>query len=126
MENDNNHDAKNSLITILLLVLLTTGSLIPLISSRPYDPQLGKVTLVDEQKADARLWQDPIAAVERHINQINQLKSTKPDPRVSSEAINVFRDKIAKKINGDLRIIAVSVFGNAYSETVEFRQRYRY
>ncbi|GKS69353.1 hypothetical protein W03_13570 [Nitrosomonas sp. PY1] len=65
MGNDNNQDSKNSLISILLLIMLATGTLInPLTSSRPFDPFNQKLPLLDEQKIDARLWQDPIVATE--------------------------------------------------------------
>lgn len=123
MGNDNNHDSKTGLISILLLILFTTGTLInPLTSSRPHGPQSPKLFSPDVNKVDARLWQDPIAVVEKHIYQEKSNESLK------GETLDSFRKKIEKQIKEDivLKIIAVSVFGGSYSELIEYRQRYRY
>lgn len=75
MGNDNNQDSKNGLISILLLIMLATGTLIdPLTSSRPFDPLNKKLTLMDERKIDARLWQDPIAVTEQFLSNKKEAK----------------------------------------------------
>ncbi|MBY0485067.1 hypothetical protein [Nitrosomonas sp.] len=125
MAADNNHDSKTGLIPILLLIMLATGTLInPLTSSRPHDSQYtNKLLSSDVRKVDARLWQDPIAAVERHLNQDKEAEK-----KLSPKSIDEFRKEIGSKIQNDtdLRIIAISVFGSSYPELTEFRQRYRY
>lgn len=123
MGNENNHDSKTGLISILLLILFATGTLInPLTSSRPHDSQSPKLFSPDVNKVDARLWQDPIAVVEKHIYQEKSNESLK------GETLDSFREKIEKQIKEDivLKIIAISVFGGSYSELIEYRQRYRY
>jgi|CXWL01.1.fsa_nt_gi hypothetical protein len=129
MGNDNNQDSKNGLISILLLIMLVTGTAInnPLTSSRPYDSQNSKLISPEAHQVDARLWQDPIVAVDRHTN---HLKNSGKDPEKIAYS---FKDFLAKEksdnkenIYTDLRVIAISVFGSSYSELVEFRQRYRY
>jgi len=131
MGSDNNQDSKYSLIPILLLIMLTTGTLIPLTSSRPNEPQHSKILSTDDHKADARLWQDPIVAVERNVNQLKSIQSTADfDAKIERDSMDKFRDKIKEELGGSvdgaLKIIAISVFGSSYSESVEFRQRYRY
>ncbi len=125
MAADNNHDSKTGLISILLLIMLATGTLInPLTSSRPHDPQYtNKLLSSDVRKVDARLWQDPIAAVERHLNQDKE-----SEKKLLPKSIDEFRKEIGSEIQNDtdLRIIAISVFGSSYPELTEFRQRYRY
>ncbi len=125
MGNDNNQDSKNSLISILLLIMLATGTLIdPLTSSRPSDPFTRKLPLLDEQKIDARLWQDPIAVTEQFHN--NKKKAEQNNHR-EYLPIEKFTDRIKQEIDDktNLKVIAVSVFGSSYSEPVEYRLRYR-
>ncbi len=127
MGNDNNQDSKNGLISVLLLIMLVTGTAInnPLTSSRPYDSQNSKLMSPEAHKVDARLWQDPIASIGKHVLQMEgsdmeQLKKT--------NSFDNFIKEIPNRVNesNDLRVIAISVFGSSYSELVEFRQRYRY
>ncbi len=126
MGNDNNQDSKNGLISILLLIMLATGTLIdPLTSTRPFDPQNKKLSLMDERKIDARLWQDPIAVTEQFFKGNKEAKQN--DDRIYYP-INRFTRKVKQEISGkdvSLKIIAVSVFGSSYSEPVEYRLRYR-
>ncbi len=127
MGTDNNQNSKNGLISILLLIMLVTGAAVnnPLTSSRPHDSQHTKLLSSDSGKVDARLWQDPVAAVERYINQ-NKDSGKKSPPETGS--MSDFFKKIKGDINENagLRIIAISVFGSSYPELTEFRQRYRY
>lgn len=126
MGNDNNQDSKNGLITILLFIMLTTGTLIdPLTSTRPFDPQNKKLSLMDERKIDARLWQDPIAVTEQFLN--NNKEAKQNDDR-TYYLITEFARKIKQEIDDktvNLKVVAVSVFGSSYSEPVEYRLRYR-
>lgn len=126
MGNDNNQDSKNGLITMLLLIMLTTGTLIdPLTSTRPFDPQNKKLSLMDERKIDARLWQDPIAVTEQFLKNRKEENQKKTD---QYKLIAKFIEDIKPEISGktSLKVIAVSIFGSSYSEPVEYRLRYRY
>ena len=116
MGNDGSQDSKNGLISILLLIMLATGTLIdPLTSSRPFDPFNKKLSLMDERKIDARLWQDPIAVTEQFLN--NRKETEQNDGR-TYHPITQFTQQIKQEI-GDktisLKVIAVSVFGSTYS-----------
>lgn len=126
MGNDNNQDSKNGLISILLLIMLATGTLIdPLTSSRPFDPLNKKLSLMDERKIDARLWQDPIAVTEQFFK--NNKEAERNDDRTYN-SINDFTRKIKQEIGDEavsLKVVAVSVYGSSYSEPVEYRLRYR-
>lgn len=127
MGNDNNQDSKNGLITILLLIMMVTGTAInnPLISSRPFESQNSKLISPETHKVDARLWQDPIASIGKHVLQMKE-----PDTGQLKEtnSFDNFIKEIPNRVNksNDLRVIAISVFGSSYPELVEFRQRYRY
>lgn len=126
MGNDNNQDSKNGLISILLLIMLVTGTAInnPLTSSRPYESQNSKLISPEAHKVDTRLWQDPIASIGKHIL---QMKKSDMD-QLKKNSFDNFIKEIPNRVNesNDLRVIAISVFGSSYSELVEFRQRYRY
>ncbi|MBP9101984.1 MAG: hypothetical protein KBF68_11610 [Nitrosomonas sp.] len=127
MGNDNNQDSKNGLISILLLIMLITGTAInnPLTSSRPYDSQSSKLISPEAHKVDARLWQDPIASVAKHVF---QMKESDTDQLRKTNSFDSFIEKIPNRVDGDtnFRVVAISVFGSSYPELVEFRQRYRY
>lgn len=127
MGNDNNQDSKNGLISILLLIMLITGTAInnPLTSSRPYDSQSSKLISPEAHKVDARLWQDPIASVAKHVF---QMKESDTDQLRKTNSFDNFIKEIPNRVNksNGLRVIAISVFGSSYPELVEFRQRYRY
>jgi len=127
MGNDNNQDSKNGLISILLLIMLITGTAInnPLTSSRPYDSQSSKLISPEAHKVDARLWQDPIASVAKHVF---QMKESDTDQLRETNSFDSFIEKIPNRVDGDtnFRVVAISVFGSSYPELVEFRQRYRY
>lgn len=126
MGNDSSQDSKNGLISILLLIMLATGTLIdPLTSSRPFDPFNKKLSLMDKRKIDARLWQDPIAVTEQFFK--NNKEAKQNDDR-DYDSIGKFTDRISQEIGDEavsLKVVAVSVFGSSYSEPVEYRLRYR-
>ena len=104
-----------------MVVLLAAGVLIkqvPLQSARPNDPERVKFVPAAQQDVEARLWQDPFAAVEKQEGRSGPKTHT-------PEAL---RDLIQKKstADGQVKIIAVSVFGGSYSEAAESRRRTRF
>ena len=69
MNNDNAGGLLANPLPIVMVVLLAAGVLIkqvPLQSARPSDPERVKFVPVAQQDVEARLWQDPFAAVEKH------------------------------------------------------------
>ena len=69
MSNDNAGGLLANPLPIVMVVLLAAGVLIkqvPLQSARPSDPERVKFVPAAQQDVEARLWQDPFAAVEKH------------------------------------------------------------
>ena len=125
MTNDSG-GSKANLIPVVLFVLLTTGVLIdPLTSSRPNDTGYLKPARTSHDKVEARLWQDPVVAVDKHVKKLEE--EEKAGRRISENAnkSNTISD-LKKDIANNVKIIAVSVQGQSYSEAIESRQRSRY
>ena len=69
MNNENTGNLLANPLPIVMVVLLAAGVLIkqvPLQSARPSDPERVKFVPAAQQDVEARLWQDPFAAVEKH------------------------------------------------------------
>src|SRR5262249_43281755 len=90
----------------------------PVQSARPNGRERMKFVPAAQQDVEARLWQDPFAAVER------QETRSKPAAHTSEKQ----RERIQAKLNADrhVTVIAVSVFGGSYSEAAESRRRTRF
>ena len=68
MSNENTGNLLANPLPIVMVVLLAAGVLIkqvPLQSARPSDPERVKFVPAAQQDVEARLWQDPFAAVEK-------------------------------------------------------------
>jgi hypothetical protein len=121
MSNDNAGGLLANPLPIVLVALLAAGVLIkhvPLQSARPNDPERVKFVPADQQDVEARLWQDPFAAVEKHEARSKRAAHTSEKQR----------ERIQKIRNADrhVTVIAVSVFGGSYSEAAESRRRTRF
>lgn len=124
MANDSG-GSKANLIPVVLFVLLTTGVLIdPLTSSRPNDTGYLKPARTSHDKVEARLWQDPVVAVDKHVKKLEEEKANR-GIREDTNKYNTI-DHLKQNINDSVKIIAVSVQGQSYSEAIESRQRSRY
>ena len=69
MSNDNAGGLLSNPLPIVMVALLAAGVLIkqvPLQSARPSDSERVKFVPAAQQDVEARLWQDPFAAVEKH------------------------------------------------------------
>ena len=89
-----------------------------------------------QQDVEARLWQDPFAAVEKHRKSSEQAvtlpKNTlmmlfaPTSPNTSSASHRL--EKLKKKIEplNNVTVVAVSVFGGSYAEDAESRRRSRF
>ena len=121
MSNENTGNLLANPLPIVMVVLLAAGVLIkqvPLQSARPSDPERVKFVPAAQQDVEARLWQDPFAAVEKQEGRSEPKKHTPKQ----------LRELIQKKSNagGQVRIIGASVFGGSYSEAAESRRRTRF
>ena len=121
MSNENTGNLLANPLPIVMVVLLAAGVLIkqvPLQSARPSDPERVKFVPAAQQDVEARLWQDPFAAVEKQEGR-SEPKTHTPE---------ALREVIRKKSNagGQVRIIAASVFNGSYSEAAESRRRTRF
>ncbi|MEO8048051.1 MAG: hypothetical protein ABI684_12260, partial [Nitrospirota bacterium] len=115
-------------LPIMMVVLLAAGVLVknvPLESARPTDAERVKFVAASQQDVEARLWQDPFAAVEKHKKSSNQdVASTgkaSPDPHPPDRLHSRITDQ-----HGKMTVVAVSVFGGPYAEDAESRRRSRF
>ena len=127
-------------LPIVMVVLLAGGLLVknvPLESARPTNPERVTFLPTSQQDVEARLWQDPFAAVEKHKKSFEQAvtlpKNTlmmlfaPTSPNTSSASLRL--DDLKKKIellNNNVTVVAVSVFGAPYAEDAEVRRRSRF
>jgi hypothetical protein len=90
----------------------------PLVSSRPTNlgPELHGVQ--SPQDVDARLWQDPFAAVKQYIDDKRNTES-----KSNLHSIDYFRKELIER---DTLILGVSLSGAPYPEAAENRRRLRY
>ncbi len=116
-----------------VLVLFALGAFwakdIPLQGSRPSDPSSRTDKYQELQDVDARLWQDPLAVVERAdgADSAKAASATRADIH-SRCGIRKELAKVAtnEKIVNELTILAVMVPGGPYAESAEARRRTRY
>jgi hypothetical protein len=95
----------------------------PLTSSRPTDPETRIEEFRSSQDIEARLWQDPLAAVSRDLAEQHKDPS-KPD---DIHSIKVFANSLDKSNpDGGTLIIGVTLPGAPYPEESESRRRLRY
>jgi hypothetical protein len=113
----------------LTLALAIAGVLLvkePLRSSRPVGSGLEMKQATGEQLVRARLWEDPVAAVERAIR---EKRPSKPAAASSlSQRLASLRRVIADRVHrGErLRVLLVMTSGGPYVESTESRLRDRY
>jgi hypothetical protein len=127
-------------LPIVMVVLLAAGIVaetVQLESARPTDPERVKFVPTSQQDVEARLWQDPFAAVEKHKKSPDQAiaptgnivkKFSRPDflkPPPRRHTPDVLLNRI-KHLKGTVTILAVSLFGTSYAEEAESRRRSRF
>ncbi|MEP6934852.1 MAG: hypothetical protein ABI988_13085, partial [Nitrospirota bacterium] len=115
-------------LPIMMVVLLAAGVLVknvPLESARPTDSERVKFAAASQQDVEARLWQDPFAAVEKRdkspIQAAAPTEKASPDPRPPDRLHSRITDQ-----HGKMTVVAVSVFGGPYAEDAENRRRSRF
>ena len=130
-------------LPIVMVVLLAGGVLVktePLKSARPIDPErIQFVPTIQQQDVEARLWQDPFAAVEKHIKSSEQAVTLPKNTlmmlfaptSLNTSSASPRLDELKNHIQGlnpldDVTVVAVSVFGGPYTEDAESRRRSRF
>ena len=122
---------------IILALLLGVGSLFiadaPYVSDRRGDSPPRTDQRFDDQDVDARLWQDPLGAVQRARDAEPSAGTRAPatagaaSAEAPIHAAARLRDAItAKAADGNAIVLAVMLRGGPYSEFVEQRRRTRY
>lgn len=122
-------------VAIAVVVGFVAVSELPLEKYRPGSTEKTSEQLIDVQDAEARLWQDPFAAVLRHQEELQKLLG---DQNLAGSAwlaahqklhsFGSVQDRIHEvlKNNDPLTILGVTVPGGPYAEDTERRQRSRY
>jgi len=124
-------DSKLAVAGALTLVLAIAGVLLvkePLRSSRPIGTGLEMKPTTGEQLVRARLWEDPVAAVQRGIRGAGPTgKTVGPEPTVS-QRFGPLRQVLSERTSSGERItvLLVATSGGPYVEGTESRIRDRY
>ena len=130
-------------LPIVMVVLLAAGVLvknIPLESARPTDPERVKFSTTSQQDVEARLWQDPFAAVENYEKSSKQAVTLPEnilmmqfEPHdIKTSSTQHTPDMLHQRFqelhieNHDVTVVAVSVFGGSFGEAAESRRRSRF
>lgn len=126
-------DSKLAVAGALTLVLAVAGVLLvkePLRSSRPVGTGLEMKQATGEQLVRARLWEDPVAAVERAIREKGSTKAASATLERPSFAqrLRPLRQAIVERVNNGQRltVLLVNTSGGPYVESTESRLRDRY
>lgn len=125
--NSNSSDSLRIFYYVIVSLLLATSVFLePLISPRPDDPEhvLNHKRYIDIHKVESRLWQDPIATIERSYHE-PQESLIDNDLSLNKQIENFQKQSHYKKID-EINVIAVSLPGDAYSETLEIHRRNRF
>ena len=125
-------DSKIVIVGALTLALAIAGVLLvkePLRSSRPVGGGLEMKQTTGEQMVRARLWEDPLAAVQRGIRETPVAAGTGQSAQASfSQRLTPLRHAIADRVKSHQRItvLLVTTKGDPYAESTESRIRDRY
>jgi multisubunit Na+/H+ antiporter MnhF subunit len=127
-KNDRSGDWFGNPLPIVMVVLLAAGVVIktdPLKSARPTDPDRVTFLSTSRQNVEARLWQDPFAAVEKYKKALSQAVSrsenTSPTPPTPDELREAIKER-----GSNVTVLAISLFGASYAEEAESRRRSRF
>ncbi|MEY4705727.1 MAG: hypothetical protein RL042_1932 [Nitrospirota bacterium] len=124
-------DSKLAVAGALTLVLAIAGVLLvkePLRSSRPVGTGLEMKHTTGEQLVRARLWEDPVAAVQRGIQEAGPTGATAgPEPTIV-QRLGPLRQALAERVRSGQRVtvLLATTSGGPYVESTESRIRDRY
>ena len=131
-------ESKLALVGVVTLAVALAGVLLvkePLRSSRPIGTGLEVKQTTSEQSVRARLWEDPVAAVQRGMRDAppQAIGSAKFASGQSADSfffqrLRPLRIAIADRVNKDeqITVLLVTVSGDPYAESTESRIRDRY
>jgi hypothetical protein len=124
-------DSKIAVAGALTLVLALAGVMLvkePLRSSRPIGTGLDMKATTGEQTVRARLWEDPVAAVQRGIREAGANRATSDRDSPITQRLRSLRQAIAEraKEGQHLTVLLVTTSGGPYVESTESRIRDRY
>ncbi|MGH7182593.1 MAG: hypothetical protein ACREJN_11525, partial [Nitrospiraceae bacterium] len=130
-------ESKIALVGVVTLAVALAGVLLvkePLRSSRPVGTGLDVKQTTSEQSVRARLWEDPLAAVQRGMNDtLPRGLPNKSTPGQSADSflfqrLKPLRLAIADRVKKDeqITVLLVTMSGDPYAESVESRIRDRY
>lgn len=124
-------DSKLAVAGALTLVLAIAGVLLvkePLRSSRPVGTGLDMKQSTGEQLVRARLWEDPVAAVERAIREKGAPKASSGAESSLAQRLRTLREAIAERVKSGQRltVLLTTTTGGPYVESTESRLRDRY
>lgn len=124
-------DSKLAVAGALALVLAIAGVLLvkePLRSSRPVGTGLEMKQSTGEQLVRARLWEDPVAAVERALREKGSSSSAAGGEPPLAQRLRPLRQAILERVtNGQrLMVLLATTAGGPYVESTESRLRDRY
>ena len=131
-------ESKLALVGVVTLAVALAGVLLvkePLRSSRPVGTGLDVQQTTGEQSVRARLWEDPVAAVQRGMREVPSpaIGLPKSAPSQSAESsliqrLSPLRLAIADRVKKGERItvLLMTMSGDPYAENAESRIRDRY
>lgn len=124
-------DSKIAVAGALTLVLALAGAMLvkePLRSSRPVGTGLDMKATVEEQTVRARLWEDPVAAVQRGLRESKSNRpASAPSPPLT-QRLRSLRQAITERVRDGqhVTVLLVTTSGGPYVESTESRIRDRY
>lgn len=115
----------------MTLVLALAGVLLvkdPLRSSRPVGTGLDMRATVDAQTVRARLWEDPIAAVQRGLREAKANQAPTTSVLSLTQRLQSIRQAIVDRVKDGrhVTVLLVTTSGGPYVESTESRIRDRY
>ncbi|MBL8074675.1 MAG: hypothetical protein JNL29_09905 [Nitrospira sp.] len=124
-------DSKIAVAGALTLVLALAGAMLvkePLRSSRPVGTGLDMKATVEEQTVRARLWEDPVAAVQRGLREIKSNRPAAAPAPSLTQRIRSIRQAITERVRDGqhVTVLLVTTSGGPYVESTESRIRDRY
>ncbi|MBS0152261.1 MAG: hypothetical protein JSR31_15115 [Nitrospira sp.] len=124
-------DSKIAVAGALTLVLALAGSMLvkdPLRSSRPVGTGLDMKATIEEQTVRARLWEDPVAAVQRGLREVKASRPVSSPPPPLTQRLRSLRQAITERVKEGqhVTILLVTTSGGPYVENTESRLRDRY
>ena len=124
-------DSKIAVAGALTLVLALAGAMLvkePLRSSRPVGTGLDMKATIEEQTVRARLWEDPVAAVQRGLREVKANRPAATPVPPLTQRLRSLRQAIGERVKDGQRVtvLLATTSGGPYVESTESRIRDRY